>query len=322
MLRRRFTPRAIHAGLIWGAFLAVAICWADARGQDAVIDADNVVVVLDASGSMAERMPGTYEPKMKVAKAALWEVVRQVPTSTNVGLLVFSGRGKQGDWLHPLAPVDRELFQRSLARLEPDGGTPLGRYIKTGADRLLEQRDAQRGYGTFRLIIVTDGEATDPELVSRYTPEVLSRGFTVEAIGVAMASEHALANRVHVYRRADDPGALREALTSAVAEIGTTARDTVADASEFDVIAAWPQEAAAEALAALRVSGNAPIGENPASPAVAGAASDAAWSVGGNAGSGKASGGFSVNVSFFGVVILVIVFSVVLRVLKALVRKD
>ena len=78
--------------------------------------------------------------------------------------------------------------------------------MKQGADALLDARKKQFGYGTYRLLVVTDGETDDAGLVDGYTPDIISRGITIDAIGVEMQSQHTLATMVHSYRSADDPG--------------------------------------------------------------------------------------------------------------------
>ncbi|MEO0587020.1 MAG: vWA domain-containing protein, partial [Planctomycetota bacterium] len=284
-------PRAASA--ITAAALLILLAWLapPAHAQPAaepVVDATNVVILLDASGSMGNSMRGSTQSKMIVARQALLSVVQSLPPDTNVGVLVFSGRGKQGDWVHDLGPIDLPALERSLNALHPDGGTPLGRYIQLAANRLLNQRAEQGGYGTYRLIIVTDGQAGDEELVEAYTPQVLARGLTVQVIGVAMNEEHMLANRVHAYRPAADAASLQAALSAAVAEVRTD--DTgFADADgEFDVIAPLPAESALPLIAALRISGNDPIpsaahsdspnatANTPANPATSTPASPAA----------------------------------------------
>ena len=57
---------------------------------------DNVIVVVDASGSMGTPMGGT--DRMSVAREALKQVLGQVPESTHIGVLVFP----RGDWVYPL----------------------------------------------------------------------------------------------------------------------------------------------------------------------------------------------------------------------------
>jgi hypothetical protein len=223
---------------------------------------DNVVIVLDASGSMAKPMRATGTPKMDAAKTALKEVLRQVPETTHIGVLVFSARNIQDDWIYPLGPRDDAALLAAIDAPMPRHGTPLGQYMKTGADRLLQERAKQYGYGTYRLLVVTDGEASDTQLVNKYTPEIMARGITVDVIGVDMRGKHTLATQVHSYRSADDPDSLKQAVQDVFAEISS---DSNADADEdaFDLIASIPFEVAEGMLVALATSGNNPIGESP-----------------------------------------------------------
>lgn len=221
---------------------------------------DNVVIVLDASGSMKQKMRRSGVQKMQAAKAALKSVLRNVPQTTYIGLLVFSAKNLRNDWVYPLGPREEERLLEAIDQPIPESGTPLGEYIKIGADRLLEARAQQYGYGTYRLLIVTDGDANDPELVDRYTPEVLARGILVDVIGVDMKTDHTLASMAHSYRRANDPDSLERAIREVFAELSSDAADFSMEES-FELIAPIPVECAVAALQALSTSGNWPIGE-------------------------------------------------------------
>jgi hypothetical protein len=225
---------------------------------------NNIVVILDASGSMQQKMSGTNLTKMAAAKQALTQVVKQVPDNTHVGLLVFSASNVPSGWAYPLGPLDRAKLQAAVQLPNPHGPTPLGEYLKIGADALLQQRAKQLGYGTYRLLVVTDGEATDGNLMDQHLPDILSRGLTIDVIGVDMKGDHALATRVHKYRRANNPKDLSEAVSQAFAEI-RPAKDDVGDAEAFAVINGIPDEVAQGMLTALLTSSarNQPIGENP-----------------------------------------------------------
>ena len=227
-----------------------------AQAQEA---ADNVVIVLDASGSMAGKLKGTDLSRMEAAKSALKEVLRQITPSTRIGLLVFSAKDLKDSWVFPLGPRDDARINAAIGRLQPGAGTPLGEFIKYGADRLLEERKKQFGYGTYRLLVVTDGEANDQPLVERYTPDVISRGIIMDVIGVGMDTRHTLATKAHSYRSANDPAALKQAIQAVFAELGASARDTAGE-DAFAVIAPLPLEVAQAALQALATSGNEPIG--------------------------------------------------------------
>lgn len=225
------------------------------------LSADNVVVVLDASGSMSEKMRGTDVRKMKAAKAALREAVRQIPDHTRVGVLVFSASGGGEEWVYPLAPLDRAKIYEAVSKPEPGGGTPLGEFIKKAADRLLEQRKKQYGYGSYRLLIVTDGEASDPYLVDAYVPDAVAKGLRIDVIGVDMRAQHTLATKVHSYRRADDPEALRKAVAEVFAEVGGAAGADQTGADAFAAIAPLPDQTALALLQALSGPSDAPLGE-------------------------------------------------------------
>jgi hypothetical protein len=110
---------------------------------------------------------------------------------------------------------------------------------------------------------VTDGIASDPRLVDRYLPDILSRGVVVDVIGVDMKEDHPLATRVRSYRRANDPESLVKAVTSALSEVSAQGPQDTTSQEEFELVAAFPPEMASAALAALTASGNHPVGEAP-----------------------------------------------------------
>ena len=213
---------------------------------------DNVIVVVDASGSMGTPMGGT--DRMSVAREALKQVLGQVPESTHIGVLVFP----RGDWVYPLGSRAEQRLNTAIDSIRSGGGTPLGSYMKRGADALLKARQKQFGYGTYRLLVVTDGEANDRNLVEGYTPDIISRGITIDVIGVDMESEHTLATKVHTYRSADNPDSLRQAITEVFAEV-SSADTGQTDEDAFELIADLPKQTASEMLKSLSTTGNDPI---------------------------------------------------------------
>ena len=243
-------------GALLGAVLAGL--WAAPLGQAQVQVTDNVVVVVDASGSMGANMAGTGRDRMSVAKDALKQVLDQIPDTTHVGILVFP----RGNWVYPLGPRKESMLAGAIDSIQSGGGTPLGEYMKRGADVLLNARRKQFGYGTYRLLVVTDGEAGDARQVEAYTPDIISRGITIDVIGVEMASRHTLATKVHSYRNANDPESLKQAISEVFAEVASgDAGQTGEDA--FELIADLPEATASAMLKSLSTSGNQPIGEAP-----------------------------------------------------------
>ncbi len=243
----------------WCVSVCLLLCLtsAAASASASAVYADNVVMVLDCSGSMQEVMRGTRVHKIEAAKAALKEVMATIPPSTQVGLLVFSGRTP--GWVFPLGPRRDPVFFQAVAALAAGGGTPLGEYMKLGADRLLEARQAQYGYGSYRLLLVTDGQATDGNLTTDYAPQILARGIAVDVIGVDMAEDHLLARRVNSYRRANDPQALSRAIQEVFAEVGKGSAGG-GEEEAFAELAGLPAETAMAMVTALAAPGNEPIG--------------------------------------------------------------
>jgi hypothetical protein len=225
---------------------SVQICSAD---DD--IHKDNIVVILDASGSMQDKFSGDRtKSKMEAAKAALQEVLANIPDGTQIGLLVFSGANIHNEWVYPLGPKDTQKLIAAIRLPQPSGDTPLGKYIRIGANRLLEQREKQYNYGNYRLLVVTDGEASDADKVKHYTPEILNRQIRIDVIGVDMKTDHMLANVVDSYRKADNPGELMAAVSQILAETGDTGMDVGAE-DAFEYIAPLSPEIAADLIQQL-----------------------------------------------------------------------
>lgn len=246
-----------------------------------------IVVVLDDSGSMRQRMRtgNSMVPRIEAAKLALSKVVAELPKESRLGILLLnSGKNKSRSerWLVPIGPLEAESTLKKIQRIGADGGTPLGASLKIAADALLEARQRQV-YGDFRMLVVTDGEASDPELVADYLPDLLARGLTLDVIGVDMVGDHSLAKRSHSYRRAANAEDFEKAVREVFAESGSrsdlpgNSQDGVDD---FDAIAGLPDdpEFSKKLLSALAVPDNAelhaadqvspvePITLNPSAP--------------------------------------------------------
>jgi uncharacterized protein YegL len=233
-------------------------------GVRPALAAQTVVVVLDDSGSMRTqlRMGNAWVPRIEAAKQTLSKVISELPADSQIGILLLNGGKKnRGDrWLVPLGPLNTASTLQKIKRINADGGTPLGASMKTAADALLEARDRSI-YGSFRMLVVTDGEASDPDLLANYLPDLLSRGLTLDVIGVDMAGEHSLAQRSHSYRRAANAEDFEKALREIFAESGST--DDLSGSSskqedDFSIIAGLPDEPdlSRKILATLAVPNN------------------------------------------------------------------
>lgn len=235
---------------LWLGFALLTIATANAQ--------QNVVVILDDSGSMNQRMGQVR--RIDAAKSALEKVLGSLPQDTEVGVLALNTRDSNGSpWIVPMGKADPTRWQQSISKLRADGGTPLGQFTRTAADELLNIR-RKNMYASLRLLVVTDGEATDGGLLESYVPRVLARGIVLDVIGVQMAGEHSLARLSHTYRRADDPQSLTQALTEVFAE---TSRDDQDAQSDFELLAGLPDGYAEAIIKSMNDVGTQPIDETP-----------------------------------------------------------
>jgi hypothetical protein len=229
---------------------------------------DYVVVVLDTSGSMGDHMRSVRKSRMEVAQDALIKVVREIPPTTNVGILTFD------KWIYDLKPVNLAEIEKAIRSTRPGGGTPLYGFMAKGATRLLEERQKNGNVGFYKLVVATDGAATDPELnregrfrngaaIPGVLTDVLMRGIVVDVIGLDLGQDHDLATKINgKYMKGDNPTGLEQALKKAVAEVGF---GTTKDASDeaFKEISELPPDFVTAALTGLTTFPNYPIGEQP-----------------------------------------------------------
>ncbi len=166
-------------------------------------------IVLDDSGSMGTDMPP--------AKQAVVDALGAMADSDRVAVL-----GLNSGTILPFMAVEdaRATLQERLRPVKSDGGTPLTGAIQS-AKAMLEQEAAMaRGFGTFRMIVTTDGQADNGELLERVIEQLAeATPIQLTTIGLGIGGGHVL--------RRDDLGsfvdvanveALKDALEAAVAE--------------------------------------------------------------------------------------------------------
>lgn len=229
-----------------------------------------VVVVLDDSGSMDRMMDGSSGQirKMDAAKQSLLEVLNSLASDTRVGVLALNSSKSGSPWIIPLAENQAPgNWAKDIQQIAARGGTQLGEKLKLAADELLAIR-AQKRYGTYRLLVVSDGEANDPRMVHAYLQQILGRGLTLDVIGVDMEGELSLATQAHSYRRADDIEGLKRAISEVFAE---TALGSDGTNEDFELLAGLPDGFAERALQSLTMISDEPLesgeqflDENPA----------------------------------------------------------
>jgi Ca-activated chloride channel homolog len=126
----------------------------------------NVELILDASGSMAERSGG--ETRLDVARRVLSEFVTTLPATANVALRVYGHQGSgadadkgtsctASDLVYPFQPLDVGQFRAAVSRFNSSGWTPLAASLdRARAD--FEQFDPATSSNF--VYVVTDGIET------------------------------------------------------------------------------------------------------------------------------------------------------------------
>lgn len=98
----------------------------------------NIAILLDASGSMAQKIGG--KTKMELAKEAINEFVASMPEGANVSLRVYGHKGSNSDSdkelscasteiVYELNPYNESRFKTSLDSFKPTGWTPIAKAI-------------------------------------------------------------------------------------------------------------------------------------------------------------------------------------------------
>lgn len=91
-------------------------------------DQVNIMIILDASGSMANKADG--KPMMDIAKASIRDFVSDIPAGANVGLRVFGIEGDKPEdskstLLFEIQPMNTAAFNKAIDPLNPKGWTPI-----------------------------------------------------------------------------------------------------------------------------------------------------------------------------------------------------
>ncbi len=182
----------------------------------------NVVVLLDASGSMAGRVDGFT--KMTLAKNAILRFADSLPEQAHISLRVYGHKGsnqkkdkevscKSTEQVYPLTPFKKDTFEQSLQKFQPTGYTPIALAIEKAAQDLNGQAENNN-----IVYIVSDGIETcggDPVAAakslhtSNIKPIVNIIGFDVDKAGQQALKEVAEAGGGE-YATVEDDADLRE----------------------------------------------------------------------------------------------------------------
>ena len=176
----------------------------------------SMVLILDSSGSMWGKVKG--EPKIKIAKSVLKDLIKNMPGNINTGIMTY-GHRRKGDcndieMILPIGKLDPETAIDRINAISPKGKTPLSAAVDQAAKAL--------EYATQRasIILISDGLETCEGNPCRLAEKLAMAGFnfTIHVIGFDLTeSEQAqlkcLAEKTGgLFLAANDAAGLRKSL--------------------------------------------------------------------------------------------------------------
>ncbi|MGG3854673.1 VWA domain-containing protein [Caldifermentibacillus hisashii] len=186
----------------------------------------NVVFIIDASGSMAQKING--KEKMASAKDSILNFVNKLPKDAKVGIRVYGHKGTGSDadkalscssseLVYPISNYNEGEFQAALNKFSPSGWTPIGLALREAKNDLASFDGANN---TNIVYLVSDGidtcedqpiEAAKDLYSSNISPIINVIGFDVDSEGQNQLREIASATE-GIYDTVTNEGELQEEL--------------------------------------------------------------------------------------------------------------
>ena len=188
--------------------------------------ADKTMIVLDASGSMWGQIGG--RSKIEIARETLGEVLKSVPTGTELGLMVYGHREKGScsdiELAVPPGAGTENAITAFVSGLNPKGKTPLTQSVEQAADILRYTEEKAT------VVLVTDGLETCEADPCALASALEGKGvdFTTHVVGFGLTEEEGrqvaclAENTGGKYFQASDATQFVAALTETVAEAPMT----------------------------------------------------------------------------------------------------
>lgn len=108
----------------------------------------------------------------------------------------------------------------ALAGIASEGGTPLTGAVHEARELLSDEAAQARAFGTYRIIVTTDGEADDGDSLSREVEDIARKTpIQIATIGIGIGDDHVLSRpALTTFVTVDSTNQLGAALKKAVAE--------------------------------------------------------------------------------------------------------
>jgi len=195
----------------------------DASGAQANPDPWQVttLIILDDSSSMRDQM--------FAAKQAVVQAVSQFDPNSRVGVIALN----KGMVMPVQSASDASRSVESdLAQVNANGSTPLGASLADATSILTQEAQNRRGFGVFRILVTTDGAATDNDAMNSTVAEILSTTpIEIATIGIGIGEGHAL----------NVPGYTSYVSVSSIDQLAGALQEAAAEQTTFNPITEFNQ---------------------------------------------------------------------------------
>lgn len=182
--------------------------WSPKSPATAPVVRKNLVLVFDGSSSMLGQ-------KLVEAKRAVGWYLGSLDASAKVALVSFDGHGART--VAALGAEPDELLV-AVGSIQAGGLTPLGRSVGLAYEILAARARETDAIEQYHLAIVTDGAASDGDLLAANVGAILATPVQVCTIGFGLDGSHALNRPGTRYIPAADEAALKRGLGQILAE--------------------------------------------------------------------------------------------------------
>ncbi len=185
----RMHPAYSHRGIVLLVACVLGLGVLQSREAAQAADDSELVLILDASGSMWGRVQ--EQPKIDVARRVLKDVLARAPATTAVGLVVYGHRSKTDcddiETMVAAGSTDRTAVLRAVDSIQPKGKTPLANSIRKVVDLLRGRETAST------VVLISDGIETCGGDVCKLVRDARAAGvkFVLHVVGFDMAKEDA-----------------------------------------------------------------------------------------------------------------------------------
>jgi len=187
--------------------------------DDLVVPAVAVVLVLDSSGSMRQRIMGSSRSQQAVANSAAAGAIEILDEKDLIGVVSFSSTARK---VVPIGPNDNPDRTRSrITSIMSSGGTNMGPAL-TMAGAMLGSIDAN----TKHIVLLSDGESMNPESLPAIAKELADKGIKVSTIAVGDQTDERGMRQIAklsggVYYRVQNPSVLPRIFLKAIRVVRT-----------------------------------------------------------------------------------------------------